>query len=393
MSNKPIPLGDEIAALMLEALRHSANHMAVFDPDDRLVAWSAIYERFHQPVFDALRAEGRLQDVRYPEFVARSLARHFPPDRLGSEVAERVAAHRAAGGRPVERYIPGMGWYHISKVRTPSGATVTTGVDIGALKAKEAELEAARMAAEAANAAKAAFLANMSHEFRTPLNGVLGVGALLAASDLDSRQRGYLELMRCSAEALLRLVDDLLEAARVESERIRLRAEPFSPAAILAEAAGLVSARLDPERLALRTHVAPSVPARAVGDPVRVRQILWNLLGNAANFTERGWIAARLDAEPAGDRLRLIGEIEDTGPGVPEGEREAIFERFARLPSGDGPRTPGAGLGLSICRGLCASMGGDISVTEGAAGGALFRFTVTLAPAPPDALDGAAGGD
>ncbi len=377
--------------LLHGAILHSAHHMAVYDADERLVAWSLNYEWFHKPVFDALRAEGRLEVVTFPEFVARSLARQYGPDALAAQVASRIADHRRADGAPRERFIPGKGWYHITKMRIPSGGVMTVGVDITALKTKEAELEAARAAAEAANDARAAFLANMSHEFRTPLNGVLGVAGLLEATPLDARQAELLKVLKRSAGALLTLVDDVLDLSMIESGGVDLRAEPVRPAKVLDEVAALLAPSVDAMRVALETRADAAAGEAMLADPVRLRQLFWNLIGNAIKFTEAGRIEATLSARPEDGRIRLTGVVEDTGPGVPEAEREAIFERFRQAGGPGSGRPPGAGLGLAICRNIVEAMAGAIGVEAGAAGGARFRFTVLLDPAAPALDEGETG--
>jgi signal transduction histidine kinase len=376
--------------LMREAILHSAHHMAVYDTDERLVAWSLNYEAFHKPVFDALRAEGRLAEVRFPEFVERSLARQFGPEALPEQVAQRVAAHRAADSAPRERFIPGLGWYHITKMPIPSGGVMTVGVDITDLKEKEAELEAARRAAEASMTAKSAFLANMSHEFRTPLNGVLGIAALLEATPLDARQTELLKVLSQSAKALLTLVDDVLDLSTIEACGVDLRKAPFRPARLLAEVVALLGPSAGPTGIALSAEADDGAERWVLGDPIRFRQVLWNLIGNALKFTSEGHVRVQLSATPEGGRVRLDGVVEDTGPGVPLDQRDAVFERFQQAGGPDSARPPGAGLGLAICRSIVEAMDGAIRIEDAPGGGALFRFHVRLDPAP-GLDDGAAG--
>lgn len=367
--------------LMREAILHSPHHMAVFDAEERLVAWSLNYEAFHHPVFDDLRAEGRVETVRFPEFVERSLARIFSGEALREAVATRLAQHRTADGAPTERHFPGKGWWRITKMPIPSGGVMTVGVDITDLKENAAELDAARRAAVAASAAKSAFLANMSHEFRTPLNGVLGVAALLEATPLDPRQRELLALLRSSGKALLAMVDDVLDLSMAEAGGLRLKAEVFRPAAVLDEVTRLLASDVDPARLAIEARADAGCAATLRGDATRFRQVLWNLLGNAIKFAPEGRIAATLAATPAVGRIRIDGVVEDTGPGVPEADRERVFERFQQAGDPGGDRPPGAGLGLAICRAIVEAMGGAIGVETAEGGGARFRFHLLLDPA------------
>ncbi len=375
---------DSPDALLREALSVSPNHYAVYDVSDRLVAWSAGFERFHADVFSELRAEGCVDGVTVAELVRRQVSRRFPPERREAEIAQRLAAHRAADGEVVERFVPGVGWARLRKIRLPSGGVVTVGEDVTELKRETAAREEARREAERANALKSVFLSNVSHELRTPLNGVTGLAALLDGTSLDATQREYVRLIRESAASLLAMIEDLLEIGRIEADRVPLRREVFAPAEILRDVCVMTAATRE-EGLAVECDAQAGFPGQVRGDAERFRQIAWNLVGNAAKFA-RSRVSTRLDYIGRAGVGRMLLTVDDDGPGVPEAERDAVFERFER-----GGAEAGAGLGLAIARALVLRMGGAIGVSEGPLGGA--RFWVELPEDPAPLTGEAAGGD
>ena len=237
------------------------------------------------------------------------------------------------------------------------------------------QLEASRSAAEAGSKAKSEFLAVMSHEIRTPMNGVLGGAGLILSSPTDAKIRRYAETIEASGKAMLRIVDDILDFAKIEAGGLDLEPFPFD---LVAEVESTVRAFRDAANLkdlTLTVEIAPALAALGssdvVGDPGRLRQVLSNLINNALKFTESGGVEVRVkQLEPAdsGDgirrpaRLRLLFEICDTGPGIPATRRERIFEPFNQGDSSTSRRFGGTGLGLSICRELVMRMGGEIGV-------------------------------
>lgn len=247
------------------------------------------------------------------------------------------------------------------------------------------ELREAKEAAEKASRAKSRFLALVSHELRTPLTTILGEADLaLRGEGGDPRPR--LERIRDAGRALRALVEDLLDVGRIEAGDVRLEARPFSPAGVVREVAEAFRARAEAKGLLLRVEAGAG--PEVLGDPIRVRQILWNLLDNAIKFTERGWVAVRSGAGPEGG-VRF--EVEDTGPGIPAADRERVFRAFEQGEALDRRHHPGAGLGLPICRSLAGLMGGTVAVADGAEGGARFRVDLPLPPAeagPPADLRG-----
>ncbi|MFN3860492.1 MAG: ATP-binding protein [Roseateles sp.] len=259
--------------------------------------------------------------------------------------------------------------------------------DIADLKASQAALVAAREAAEAASQAKSAFLANMSHEIRTPMNGVLGLTELvLKTTELTERQRRFISMAHQSAKGLMTIINDLLDVAKIEAGRIVIDEQPFSLHDCLTEALQPLLLQAHEKGIALRARVEPHVPARLVGDALRLRQVLINLIGNALKFTERGEV--RIDialAEPhegdAPERLRLRVAVTDTGIGMTGDQISQIFDPFTQADSSITRRYGGTGLGLTIVQRLVGLMGGDVSVESEPGVGSCFSFEVLLARA------------
>ncbi|MBI1206409.1 MAG: response regulator [Azospirillum sp.] len=253
--------------------------------------------------------------------------------------------------------------------------------DISQRKQTEVRVKEAKDQAERATLAKSAFLATMSHEIRTPMNGVLGMLELLEQSPLQPTQAETVATVRESATGLLRIIDDILDFSKIEAGRLDLEHVPLSITAVVDTVAGMLSPNAWRKQLELVTFVDPEVPPAMLGDPVRLRQILFNLGGNSVKFTERGRIILRVaPIGRQGDRTLLRFSVSDTGIGIDPAIQPGLFEAYVQAGPSTTRRYGGTGLGLSICRRLTEMMGGTIGVESEVGQGATFWFTVPLQP-------------
>jgi signal transduction histidine kinase/CheY-like chemotaxis protein len=245
----------------------------------------------------------------------------------------------------------------------------------------ESELLLARDAAQAANTSKGHFLANMSHEIRTPMNGILGMTELCLQTQMTTEQRSYLEMVSLSANSLLAVINDILDFSKIEAQKLYLDPHEFSLHALIRQATRTLSLRATEKELELVCDLAPDVPDQVVGDPLRLQQVITNLLGNAIKFTGKGEVmlkVASLKNPPNEEGVWLEIQIKDTGIGIPQDKQALIFDVFTQADSSTARRFGGSGLGLAISRNLVQLMGGDVTVRSQVGQGSTFSFTVQL---------------
>lgn len=272
--------------------------------------------------------------------------------------------------------------------RSGDGDMVSLGLNITETINYQAQLKDARYKAEAANRAKSAFLANMSHEIRTPMNGVVSMAELMAEGDLNDEQKLYVDTIRQSGEALLSIINDVLDYSKIEASKMTLHPEPFDLEQVVMDVVTLLQPSVHNKEVRLSVDFDMFLPRMFVGDVMRIRQILTNLIGNAVKFTAEGYVLVRAIGLPAKNptEQKVHITIEDSGIGISDDMQQHIFGEFNQIEAQQNRAFEGTGLGLTITRQLIELMGGEIWVDSEENAGSCFGFHLTLPVAQPSNL-------
>jgi two-component system sensor histidine kinase/response regulator len=351
----------------------NASHDAIMNvsAESRIISWNPAAETAYG--YTAAEAIGKgIELFVPPDELRETIERTRRVVETGQPASWEQHAHRRDG-------TPFVSAVNIFPIRDAIGkisGVAGIGRDITALKETERELVAAREAALAASQAKSEFLSSMSHEIRTPMTAILGMAELLGEGELNTEQRRYIEILGNNGRALLDLINSILDLAKIESGRLTLEHVGFDLIEVVEKSAQTLAIRAHAKGLELIVSFAPDVPTELLGDPLRLRQVLINLVGNAIKFTEQGEVLVWVDRVSApDDPLILKFSVHDTGIGIAKDKLPALFAAFSQADSSTARKYGGSGLGLAIVKRLVNLMQGEVTMESELGKGSVFSFT------------------
>ncbi|MCT4555214.1 MAG: PAS-domain containing protein [Pelagimonas sp.] len=375
-------------ARMWSAVDQLPDGFVLYDSDDKLLMCNGPYKDFYSASAPSMQPGASFEDIlRY------GLERGQYSAAVGREedwLEERLERHLQAD-QELEQQLSDGRWLRVYERKLRDGGRVGLRVDITHIKENQQRLKDAMTRAEGANRAKSAFLANMSHEIRTPMNGVVGMADLMMETELTDDQRLYLDTIRSSGEALLVIINDILDYSKIEAEKLEIHPEPFDLERAIHEVVMLLQPTARDKDITLLVDYDMFLPTRFVGDPGRVRQILTNLLGNAVKFTIEGHVLVRVVGMIADEGPSAIHvTIEDTGIGIPADKVNHVFGEFNQVEDERNRNFEGTGLGLAISRRLVELMDGEVWVESELGKGSCFGFRILMPTDEPCTYERAA---
>lgn len=363
--------------LIYEALDGMAQGIIVHTGEEILYSNSKTIELLEIP------AELVVKGASFQKFIEFSVSRGDEKDAPEEKIMDIATAENIPDtGQLVERSTPSGKIIQVAIKPGKNGKRITTYTDVTEDRSRERDLAKATKSAESAERAKAEFLANMSHEIRTPMNGVMGMSELLAATDLDPKQKMFTDIILKSGASLLTIINDILDFSKIDAGQMELDPAPFNLSEAIEDVAALVSAKTAEKDLRLLIRIAPNLPEILIGDVGRIRQVMMNLLGNAVKFTDRGHVYVNVEGAIGHDAnidiAKLKFSVTDTGIGIPKEKYDQVFQKFNQADTSATRKHEGTGLGLSISSSLVKLMGGDIHVESDSGSGSTFWFTLEL---------------
>lgn len=355
----------EARARLTDAIESISDGFVLFDAEDRIVLCNQTYkDEFLGPELGPYAEPG----TTYRELIEKSLELKLDDSAIGREsewLEERLAWHAQTQNERVVRW--NDKWIKITEIKTDEGGTVSVHSDL-------TELFDAKEQAEAASEAKSAFLASMSHEIRTPLNGIMGMSALLGGTKLNHEQHDFANTINEAAETLLTIINDILDFSKVEAGAMDLEQVPVSLTETIESTADLLAARASEKGIELACSLNQNLPPAIIGDSVRLKQILLNLLNNAIKFTDEGEVVLSASRENKNGTPVIHFEVRDTGIGIPEDRMDRLFKSFSQVDASTTRRFGGTGLGLVITKRLVELMNGEIAVESTPGEGTTFTI-------------------